>query len=655
MKVSRTLHVRGTFYYLECISLVTFTVLFCIYYGGERRDANYMCGITGWIDFKKDLRGHSPIVEKMAECLKKRGPDDHNVWSTAHAAFGHRRLTVVDPIGGKQPMSKSYQSRNYTLCYNGELYNTEELRKELLSRGHSFSGHSDTEVLLTSYIEWKEQCIDYFNGIFAFAIWDEEEQKVFMARDRLGVKPLFYTERNEGLLFGSELKSLLAHPDVPTEIDRVGLSEIIGLGPSRTPGFGVYKGIMELRPAHALTFSKNGLRIWRYWNVESKEHTDSLEDTVENVRFLFTDAVERQLVSDVPLCTFLSGGIDSSAISAVAANAYKRDGKPALHTYSIDYENNNVHFKGNEFQPSEDFPFIQKVSSTLNTTHHFSVITQDDLAQFLTEAVHVRDLPGMADIDSSLLWFCKEIKKDFTVGLSGECADEIFGGYPWFHKIGNAETGFPWIRSKHERHSLLNDSWQKKLNIDDYVQNAYDVSAAETPQLFGESSLEAERRELFYMNMIWFMTTLLDRKDRMSMGASLEVRVPFADHRLVEYAWNIPWDFKMVGNQEKGILRKALEGILPNEVLYRKKSPYPKTHNPIYAAKVQLMLKEQLLDKNSILHELFTPSSLHSLIESNGEAFKTPWYGQLMTGPQLLAYLAQMHIWFKDYNVQLVD
>lgn len=614
-----------------------------------------MCGITGWIHFNKDLRNELPIVEKMTETLSRRGPDDNNLWFGPHTLLGHRRLTVVDPVGGKQPMVKTYEHNQYTLTYNGELYNTEDLRKELLKRGHTFSGHSDTEVLLTSYIEWKEKCVDYFNGIFAFAIWDETEQKAFIARDRLGVKPLFYTERNGGLLFASELKALLAHPDIPTKITRVGMAEIIGLGPSRTPGSGVYEGINELRPAHAMTFSINGHRIWRYWNVESKEHTDSLDETIENVRFLVTDAVERQLVSDVPLCTFLSGGIDSSIITAIAANAYKHDNKAPLHTYSIDYENNQQHFQGNAFQPSDDRPWIQKVSNSLGSLHHYSIISQNQLAEYLTEAVHVRDLPGMADIDSSLLWFCKEIKQDFTVGLSGECADEIFGGYPWFHQVANSDSAFPWIRSKNERNSLLNDSWHKKLNINDYVENAYNTTLIETPLLDGETEIEAKRRQLFYLNMTWFMTTLLDRKDRMSMGASLEVRVPFADHRLVEYAWNIPWDYKMVGNQEKGILRKAFQGILPTEVLYRKKSPYPKTHNPVYSEKVQSLLKEQLLDKNSILHELFHAHRLSDLINSNGDAFKVPWFGQLMSGPQLLAYLAQLHIWFRDYNVELVD
>lgn len=615
-----------------------------------------MCGITGWVHFKSDLRSQLPVVEKMTRTLSKRGPDDDNVWAETHAVFGHRRLTVVDPIGGKQPMTKTHQDNRYTLCYNGELYNTEDLRKELLRKGYTFSGHSDTEVLLTCYIEWKEQCVEYFNGIFAFAIWDEKEQKVFIARDRLGVKPLFYSENKGGFIFGSEIKALLAHPDLKPQLSREGLAEVLAVGPSRKPGSGVFHGVNELRPAHALTVSRQGLRIWRYWNVKSKVHTDSVDETAEKVRFLVTDAVERQLVSDVPLCTFLSGGVDSSAITAIAANRYKQEGKGPLHTYSIDYEGNDKFFKANDFQPNADGPWIGKVVDTFQTVHHSSIITQDQLIDELTEATKVRDLPGMADVDSSLLWFCREIKQDFTVGLSGECADEIFGGYPWFHNTNDLTgTGFPWMRSTSERASLLKDSWRQKLKLEDFTRQAYEETVAETPRLDGETVIEAKRREMFYLNMAWFMTTLLDRKDRMSMGASLEVRVPFADHRLVEYAWNIPWDIKMTGNREKGILRKALEGMLPDDVLYRKKSPYPKTHNPYYTDRVQLWLKEILKDKNSILHELFDPNRLNELVDSKGTAFKVPWFGQLMSGPQLLAHLAQMHVWFEDSHIHIID
>ncbi|PGS28414.1 asparagine synthase (glutamine-hydrolyzing) [Bacillus cereus] len=591
-----------------------------------------MCGITGWVDYKRSLEGERDVITKMAETLAKRGPDDNKVWIKGNVAFGHKRLIVVDPEGGKQPMTCLKDETNYAICYNGELYNTEDIRKELLRRGYTFKGHSDTEVLLASYMEWKEECVDHLNGIYAFAVWDEQKEQVFIARDRLGVKPLFFKYDSGRLLFGSELKAILAHPDVKAEVTLEGLSEIFGLGPSRTPGHGIYAGIKELRPGHAMTFSKNGLCIWRYWNVESKKHEDSFEETVEKTRFLLQDAITRQLVSDVPLCTFLSGGVDSSAITAIAAKEYARSGKGQLHTYSVDYEDNDKYFKANAFQPNSDAPFIHLMTETFETIHHRCVISNEQLAQYLTEAVLVRDLPGMADIDSSLLWFCREIKQDFVVGLSGECADEIFGGYPWFYREDDLQSSaFPWMRSTEAREQLLKKEWRNKLNLQQYVQQRYEESIQEVPVLEGESPIEAKRRQLFYLNMVWFMTTLLDRKDRMSMGASLEVRVPFADHRLVEYAWNIPWEMKMYKNREKGLLRKALEGLLPNDILYRKKSPYPKTHNPHYTKAVTVWLQDLLTDKGSILHELFDKEQLGGLIESGGSAFQSPWFGQLNT------------------------
>jgi asparagine synthase (glutamine-hydrolysing) len=613
-----------------------------------------MCGITGWIDYRRDLRSERGVLLKMTETLAKRGPDDTNIWVMPHAAFGHKRLVVVDPAGGIQPMSRTKGEYTYTICYNGELYNTEEIRKELLQKGYRFQGHSDTEVLLTSYMEWKEDCVQYLNGIFAFGVWDEERQLLFMARDRMGVKPLFYKEQNGRFLFGSELKAILAHPDVKAEIGLDGLAEALGLGPSRSPGHGIFEGVHELRPAHSLVFSKDGLKTWRYWNVKSEYHTDNIEETAEKVRSIFTDAVTKQLVSDVPVCTFLSGGVDSSAITAIASNHFNAEDKGPLHTFSIDYEGNDQYFKSNDFQPNADGPWIETMSKSFGTVHHHCVINQEELAEYLKEAVLVRDTPGMADVDSSLLWFCKEIKDDFVVSLSGECADEIFGGYPWFHRKDDLERdGFPWMRSLDERVGLLKDTWNKRLNLKDYVMTQYENTVRETPVLEGESPLEAKRRQLFYLNMTWFMTTLLDRKDRMSMGASLEVRVPFADHRLVEYVWNIPWEVKMYENREKGILRKALEGILPDEVLYRKKSPYPKTHNPAYTKVVKNWLNEILEDKNSILYELFKSEKLHDIVESEGRAFQVPWFGQLMTGPQLLAYLAQTHYWFEKYGINI--
>jgi asparagine synthase (glutamine-hydrolysing) len=616
-----------------------------------------MCGMTGWVDWQQDVKQQGFTVQKMAETLSKRGPDASNVFCDHHAALGHTRLIVVDPAGGAQPMTKkSISGQTYTIVYNGELYNTEDLRKELTCRGYSFHSHSDTEVLLTAYIEWGENCVERLNGIFAFAIWEHQQEKLFMARDRLGVKPLFYKHLHHTLLFGSELKAILAHPDVRAEVDREGLQELFGLGPSRTPGHGVFRGIDELRPAHLLIFNRNGLTIKRYWNVKSREHHDSLTETVENVRFLVKDAVERQLVADVPVCTFLSGGLDSSAISAIASQFFKKEGRGTLHTFSIDYENNSEYFQSSIFQHDEDRPWIDKMIRYLGVVHHPTLITQEMLAKRLEDAVIARDLPGMADIDSSLLWFSEEIKHDFTVALSGECADEIFGGYPWFYKKELLhEDHFPWMKSEQERHELLLPHWQQRLNLMDYVKARYRETIKEVPRLDGEHSIEGRRRELFYLNIVWFMATLLERKDRMSMAASLEVRVPFADHRLIEYVWNIPWEMKMFNGREKGILRKALEGFLPDDILYRKKNPYPKTHNPKYLNLVKKMLSKIIDNNTAPLLELVSKQKVKEIIESNGSSFKVPWFGQLMTGPQLIAHLAQINMWLERYHVNIVD
>lgn len=615
-----------------------------------------MCGITGWIDWHQDLTGKVFIMEKMVKTLARRGPDASNVWSSRHVLLGHTRLIVVDPVGGVQPMVIEKNDHSFTIVYNGELYNTEEIRKELLKRGYSFQTYSDTEVLLTAYIEWEEKCVDHLNGIFAFAVWDQHREQLFMARDRLGVKPLFYREENGSFLFGSEIKAILAHPKVKKELARDGLQEVFGLGPSRTPGHGVFRGLNELRPAHALTYQRNGIKVWRYWNVESKKHPHSLNETVEQVKFLVKDAVERQLVADVPVCTFLSGGIDSSAISSFASTFFKNEGRGPLHTYSIDYVNNNQYFKSDSFQPDQDEPWIRKMQQYLGSSHHSEVIKNDQLASMLEEALLMRDLPGMADVDSSLLWFCEQVKQDYTVALSGECADEIFGGYPWFYQEDLLHReGFPWMGSQKERQQLLLPHWQKKLDLEGYVRDRYYETLSEVPHLEGETPIEVRRREIFYLNMIWFMTTLLERKDRMSMGASLEVRVPFADHRLVEYAWNIPWEMKMLNGREKGILRKALEGVLPNEILYRKKSPYPKTHHPTYMKLVKTKLNNILDNKTSPLLEFISKQKVKDIIDSDGSSFKVPWFGQLMTGPQLIAHLAQINTWLVHYNINIID
>ncbi|MFC4403219.1 asparagine synthase (glutamine-hydrolyzing) [Gracilibacillus xinjiangensis] len=613
-----------------------------------------MCGITGWIDFTRRLDQDHEQLSEMTSNLAHRGPDESGYWYDQHVSFGQRRLVVVDPAGGKQPMIAEKNEAKYVLVYNGELYNTEDIRRELLRKGWTFESHSDTEVLLKSYIEWGEEHVHRLNGIFAYAIWDSAKEQLFLCRDRLGVKPLFYKEHQNGLLFGSEIKAILSNSEVKPEISTEGLSELFALGPSRTPGHGVLTGVQELRAGHVGIFNKNGWKISRYWNVKSEKHEHNVEETAENVRSLLIDAVERQLVSDVPLGTFLSGGVDSSAITAIAANYLKERDQAPLNTFSIDYKENDQYFKQSDFQPNQDKPFIEKMVKAFDTNHTGFEMDNETLVQLLKDAVTYRDLPGMADVDASLLWFCKQTKQRVTVALSGECADEIFGGYPWFYRKEDLEReGFPWIRSSEVRQQLLRKDIQSKVYLKEYAIQRYKETVDETPLLDGENKEEQYRRQMFYLNMQWFMPTLLDRKDRMSMGASFEARVPFSDHRLVEYVWNIPWEMKTYGNREKGILRKALEGILPNEILYRKKSPYPKTHHPAYTKAVVQWMEEIIDDTDSRLFELLDRSSVKELVKSKATNIQTPWFGQLMTGPQLLAHLAQIDCWLKTYDIQI--
>lgn len=610
-----------------------------------------MCGIAGWISWEEDLRSKQKIVEAMTRKLTPRGPDAECYWVAPEAALGHRRLIVIDPEGGRQPMVRKVGERQCVLVYNGELYNTTELRNQLQAEGYRFQSYSDTEVVLLAYLAWGPDCLTRFNGIYAFAVWDLAAQSLFLARDRMGVKPLFYTRFGSNLIFGSELKALLAHPAVKPEVDREGLAEIFGLGPARTPGNGVFKNLRELRPGFYLIYNREGLQEHRYWELISGPHRDDFATTVERVRELVTDAIRRQLVSDVPVGTFLSGGLDSGIISTVAAREYRSEGKEPLRTFSVDYPENEKYFTANDFQPDSDRPWAEQLTQFLKTDHRRIVLNSNQLAAALVPAMEARDLPGMADIDSSLWLFCSEIKKEATVALSGECADEVFGGYPWFHRpeaVGG--TTFPWSPSLELRKAILQPWLRQRLQIDQYVAERYRETLTEVPRWSGDDPLEERRRELFYLNLNWFMAVLLDRKDRMSMASGLEVRVPFCDHRLVEYAWNIPWHLKSWNGREKGILREAFKGLLPEAIVNRKKSPYPKVHRPDYREAVCKRLQTILQGESPLRNILDVPAVL-KLMADDGIA--VPWYGQLMTGPQLFAYLIQVNDWLIKYEINI--
>lgn len=611
-----------------------------------------MCGIVGWSNLKNNIRDYSDIMDEMIDTLKLRGPDSAGLKTYNHALMGHRRLIIVDPTGGMQPMTKIINNKEYTICYNGELYNTEEVRADLISKGYKFDSYSDTEVLLTSYIEYGQKCADYLNGIFAFGIWDEYNQELFLCRDQLGIKPLFYSYIDGNLIFASEIKALLKHPYIDSIVDRDGLIELISLGPARTLNGAIFKDIKEIPPAHYLLFNKRGINLNEYWKLETMEHEDDIDTTKKKVREMLVEIIENQLVSDVPVCTFLSGGLDSSVISSVAFDKFKKDGLGVLNTFSIDYKDNEKYFKKNLYEPNSDSEYVKRMVEFLGSNHHNIVLNNIDLAHALDDATKAADLPGMADVDSSLYLFAKEVRKYATVALSGECADEVFGGYPWFTREYDSIEIFPWANSIEYRKNILKPSL-KDLPIEEYVKQTCRDSINKIDKLPKESHDDRIIRELTYLNIKYQMLTLINRKDRMTMSNSLEGRVPYADKRLVQYAFNFPKDIKLLHGREKGLLREAVRGIVPDEIIDRKKSPYPKTHNPEYTREVSNMLKKILEDRSSPIHQIIDYDFVSNIVDTGGKSFKEPWYGQLMTGPQVIAYLIQLNNWMKFYNVKL--
>lgn len=604
-----------------------------------------MCSICGMMDYK--ARPDADLLHQMGMTMKNRGPDATESFSDDTIALHHNRLSVMDPENGRQPMTARFRGKDYTIVYNGEIYNSPELRLELSAYGAYFRTECDTETVLWSYIIFGKECVKKLNGIFAFCVYDPSEKRLFMARDRLGVKPFFYTCVGDTFMFASEVKALLAHPAVSRKVDREGLWQLIFLAPVTLPGSGVFRDIKELRPAQCGELTEKGLQISTYWTLEAKKWQGSAESASEETAALLLDAVKRQTVSDVPLCTFLSGGLDSSVLTALSADIYREKGE-VLATYSFEYEGNKENFKESLFQPAGDDDFAKYLAEYLKTDHRVLTAPNEAVASCLTQAVDARDFPGQADIDSSLLYYCKEVKKRHTVALSGECSDEIFGGYPWFYRPEMLYRDFfPWIHEPMERAGIFKEEFAKPKEGYGFLSGEYKKVIGNCPVLSEDSDTMRTSRIATCLSVGYFMTSLLERKDRMSMYSGVEVRVPFADHRILEYVYNVPWEIKFENGVEKALLRNASREWLPDKILWRKKSPYPKTHSPKYREAVTRGLRERL-GKKGILSEVLDREVLEEIL--NGED-KT-WFGQLMSTPQLLAWLIQFDYWTEKYRVE---
>lgn len=545
---------------------------------------------------------------------------------------------------GTQMASLCINEEHYTILCNGTIYNRADVIAELLSHGCCLSQPPDAEIFLNAYSKWKESFVEHINGVFAVAIVAHESNQVFLARDRAGVKSLFYKITQDGLLFSTDMKLLLYAPDARAELTQQGVYELIMLGPGRIPGSGILNGISAIAPGTFGCYENRKLTLTNYWRLWDHDHVDTFEQTVDKIRYLVIDSILKQFSGSDNCGTMLSGGLDSSIIAAVCSK-YKSDVSESIKTYSVRYEHQDQYFIPGKFLPERDGHYIDKMINELQTEHHDCSLCAAELYDHLNDSVIARSFPGMADIDSSLLLFCRSIRKTTSTILSGECADEIFGGYPWYHNSEIMdETEFPWARNTLFRSHLLRNNQKEAL---DFAKDAYQKACRSCDLL--QDSPDHDKKKMTYLNFYWFMQTLLERSEKMGAQADLEIRVPFCDYRIAEYLYGIPWIYKNYGGREKGLLRYAMQDLLPENILYRKKSPFPKTFDPNYTCMIT-MASERLLKKDTPIWEFISKEYVENLIHQN---ITEHWYGQLMQKPQILAYLLQVDFWLRHCDIQL--
>jgi asparagine synthase (glutamine-hydrolysing) len=598
-----------------------------------------MCGICGWIDFRADQRApeRREVLDAMTKTMSCRGPDDEGTWVDRHAALGHRRLAVIDLPGGAQPMH-----RRNAIVYSGETYNFRELRAAL---GGPWRTDSDTEVVLRAHEEWGADAVRRMNGMFAYAVWDAEAEELLLVRDRLGVKPLYYLPTDDGVLFGSEPKAILANPAVERRVTKDGLRRLLSW--VHDPSNAVFAGLREVPPGHVVRVSRAGVREERYWQLEDTGHTDDVPTTVQHVRDLLDDTAERQLVADVPLCTLLSGGLDSSALTALAQEYTEG----AVRSFAVDFTGYEDNFTADDVRGTPDAPYVREVAEYVGTDHTDIRLSTEQLMDpdVRAAALHARDVPaGIGDMDTSLYLLFKAVREQSTVALSGESADEVFGGYRDFHDADTvAADTFPWLAGRMMKRGP--DLLSVDLDLDAYTDAQYRRALAEVPELTGPAASdphERRMREICYLYLTRFLPNLLDRKDRMSMAVGLEVRVPFCDHRLVEYVFGTPWAHKTFDGREKSLLRHATKDLLPESVVQRVKSPYPSTQDDTYEKELRERAAA-LLRRESPVDPLIDRAAVAARIDA-------PMAGTSDMGTRAqLERVLDLDLWFRDYDVRL--
>ena len=582
-------------------------------------------------------------ISSMTKTLTDKNALSRKIYINNNTAIGSTSDTFL----------RSINNNTYVIFFYGELYNKEEI-KEDLSKKYEFINESDAELVLLSYIEYNENALNIFNGIYSFVILNTDKDKLFFARDRLGVKPLYFSKVQD-FVFSTEIKAMFKHPNVIAKIGKEEICEIFGLGPAHTLGKTFFKDIYEILPGHYATYENSVFEEFKYWDLETRNINDNIDEEIAKVKELVIDSLKREVKTDKKICSMLSGGIDSSILTYLAHNEIKD-----LNTFSIDFEDNNVNFKGSFYQPTKDSDYITIMLEHFKTNHTNLYFNTSEILSNLKEAMLARDMPGMADVDSSILIFLKKIKEiGFDIALSGECSDEIFGGYPWYYKEHLTHSiNFPFSRAISARTNIVNNAIVSKEFLQNYIQEAYNKTCSNI--VYNSHDLKENMfRKTCYNTIKWFMNTLIERTDRMCVFSGLDVRIPYADYRIFEYVYNIPYKHKLGlvnGNEipiEKYILRKAFENELPKEIINRKKSPFPKTYDPLYTSALENLIKELINNSTSPLLEIINIKYLYEMLETKGDNLKENWFGQLMTYPQTLAYLLQINMWLEEYNVLL--
>lgn len=559
--------------------------------------------------------------------------------------------SVICHLNESAPFTIQRGDRACHILMEGSIFN----QKDLCSTPNL----SLPEFILNGFMEYGIDFMKKLNGNYSIAICDEKHETLYLFRDCFGSRPLFYMQYENYFYFATELKSLLSIRKEPPTISRKGLNEIFAMGPARTPGQAIFDDIHEVKAACCLSVNRYGICSTPYWTLRCRPHYETYQETILHTKDLLEHAIASQCDTDSMespdgrTCALLSGGVDSSIVSAIL-QSHHTDSDTPLTTVSFDFAQNEKYFKSSAFQPSQDRPYVDALVRFLQSKHHYLECGFQTLADLLSESVHNHDLPCMADIDTSLLYFSGKVTDIANVAYTGECADEVFGGYPWMHGDDSLLTqNFPWAKTLAPRKALLNKDFLEFLNIDDYVTQAYQKAISKIPVLPEESTLDAGKRRYGYLNLYWFMQTLLNRMDRSCRATGLVARVPFADRDLIEYVYNVPWAMKAHNGLVKSLLRQTAEELLPPQILMRPKSPFPKTYHPYYEKLLVKMLSEVIRDSASPLHLFMDADQVQTFLNAPKD-YGAPWYGQLMCGPQMIAYLLQIDTWIKDYQIRVL-